>query len=600
MKKNSIVTFIYLIVSVLVTLNIIAVTYRFWNLRFDVPALLNSDGWLGSAMIKGIYENGFIGAYFIDRMGAPLGTCNIIEMPMWDMISIIECSILCHVCSSYTVVQHLYYLLSYPLVCITMFILCIKLTNNNMLRLIMSVAFAITPYHFCRGYLHGSLSNYYIIPVIIYICILLIENEYCGLFPKAYKSSWMKKTVYFLAIFCIGISNIYYAFFALLCFTISILIKWINSGNWKCLIKEGLSLLLCVISVVIGILPNIVYTSLISNNQDILVRFASDTEYYSLKFIQLILPCMYNNVKFLHDITYEYNSNTYFLNESVYSSLGLIGTIGFLFACGYIVLIIVNKCSMVRSNKEVSTVSFFEMKNQCRIIYFSFIILTLFIYCSVGGLNVIVSYYITSVIRSLTRVSIVIACISLCIVTIILSEIVKHIDTKTKKIIFWCIVSLICLFVIYSEVDYKDADYRKETIEMDLVLKDFYSRVENDAYESANIFNIPYLPFPEGGKRGDMICYDQASGYLYTDTLRWSFGNMRGSNDFNKFASIDNCMSSRFIDLIKDNGFQGICIDTYGYEDRGLDIIAYYSDTLGLVPIVSGDGRLYYYNISAL
>ena len=43
-----------------------------------------------------------------------------------------------------------------------------------------------------------------------------------------------------------------------------------------------------------------------------------------------------------------------------------------------------------------------------------------------------------------------------------------------------------------------------------------------------SVFQLPYMPFPDGGVVHRMTDYDLVRGYLHSDGLHWSFGAMSG------------------------------------------------------------------------
>ena len=72
---------------------------------------------------------------------------------------------------------------------------------------------------------------------------------------------------------------------------------------------------------------------------------------------------------------------------------------------------------------------------------------------------------------------------------------------------------------------------------------------------------------------------------------------MKGRNVTATDLYIDDGMSENFLLNIKKMGFSGLYIDSYGYKDDGNEIIQFYKDILNKEPIVSDDGRLYFFKI---
>ena len=111
------------------------------------------------------------------------------------------------------------------------------------------------------------------------------------------------------------------------------------------------------------------------------------------------------------------------------------------------------------------------------------------------------------------------------------------------------------------------------------------------------IYQLPFSEFPEAAVINNMDDYSHLLGYIYTDTLKWSYGGMKGRNIAAQALNIDGGMSETFIKGIRDAGFSGLYIDTFGYEDNGASIIEYYKELLEQEPLCTEDGRLYFFYI---
>ena len=74
---------------------------------------------------------------------------------------------------------------------------------------------------------------------------------------------------------------------------------------------------------------------------------------------------------------------------------------------------------------------------------------------------------------------------------------------------------------------------------------------------------------------------------------------MKGRNVKAGELNIDQGMSYRFLAAIKDAGFEAVYIDLDGYEDGGNQALLFYNQ-LGVKPLISDDGKLYLFDISAI
>lgn len=561
------------------------------NMDFNVPPSFSGDAELAELLYKSIYDYGLKGLYYNPQIGAPSGS-SLIDTPFLDLTYAIEIDILSKFLNNQTCVIYMVYFLSYPLSAMTMYILMTKLTDDVIVKYITSVAFAITPYHFIRGMGHGTLSNYYIVPITILISIIIYEKD----FNKGIVSKWgpIKNTILYITCFIIGLSNVYYVYFGLICMFTSIIFKIFNKNRKgkkvvRLLCNELVPLYVTLLGLICSLLPSIIYSYKYGSNEISGIRQPLETEIYALKLIQMLLPCSYNRVKLLQKTYSAYTDKAFNINENSFASLGIIATIGFILSCIYIVKVIANRqvsADLNDNNQEVN-----ETIN-----LISFLILTNIIYCTAGGIGTIVSYVITPELRCLNRVSIVIACLSFCVIALT----IKKFNNKKTNYIFIVVIYIFALmFAIYSEVPINQQQWQNDNAKQNNIYSKYFSEIETK-FPNIAIYEIPHMNFPESGSLNNMGDYFPAIGYQYTNTIKWSYGGVKGRNDTAENLYINDGMSASFVKQIIENGFSGVLIFRSGYVDNGENAINYYSNILGLSPIISDDDQLYYYDLTSL
>lgn len=570
------------IFCVIVSLIVIFVSLRVWEMNLNTPLDFHGDSMLGLPIIKSMCENGIKGLFFCDGMGAPEISA-LIETPFLDLGFALEVLGLNLFVKSPMVIFYLIYILTFPFAGLTMYMLLNRLSDKVYLKVFLSVAFAITPYHFFRWMGHLTLSNYYVVPIGVYLAMLIMEDRYCGIIPKRYLDSRWKIIIMYLSCVVLGWGNVYYAFFGLICMAMALIIKMIQTKRISCLWKEAFSIYVTGFSVVISLLPKIFYTIRNGANELATARDASHTEIFALKIIQLLLPNSTNRIPFLAKLNARYSSNAILVNENSSAALGLIATIGFLVACGWVIF------------RIMQTAKISNQINASRMNLFSLLILVIILYSVSGGFGTIVAYYITPMIRCLNRSSIVITCLSLCALLLVMDYIEERFIKQKYTIFKIGIVGVVSMFVLYSEVTWFTTEWHKSAEEQDIILRDFFEEVENSVAENSMIYQLPFMLFPEGGSIVNMGEYQPALGYVYTDGLKWSYGAVKGRNTVGESLYIDEGMSEKFVQGIIDAGFSAVYIDTRGFEDGGEAINRFYSETLGLTPIVSEDEWLYLY-----
>jgi hypothetical protein len=110
------------------------------------------------------------------------------------------------------------------------------------------------------------------------------------------------------------------------------------------------------------------------------------------------------------------------------------------------------------------------------------------------------------------------------------------------------------------------------------------------------VFQFPYVFFPEAGVIVGTGAYDQVRGWLHADSLRWSWGSVRGREGHWQDA-LSRLEPTEALDALTAVGFSGLMIDRAGYEDQGALMGYGYTTTLGQAPQVSPDGRLLFYDL---
>ncbi len=572
-----------LLVSMLVSICIILIHARIWEIDISLPVAFNGDVLLGGALVKSVADEGIRGLWFCSRLGAP-EISTLVDTPFLDLRMGLEFFALTRVFSNPWTCYYLHYFYTYAFCTLTMYLLINRYTDRVWLKVLLSISYAIIPYHFIRGMGHQTLSCYFVVPIIIYIMDVVYCESFQGIVPQRYKGSWWKSSVLYLGCVIVGISNIYYAYFGMICIAIALMGKTIKTKRVKLIFQDAIPLYSIILGVVIGLLPKIVYSIRNGLNHSAGVRVPMHTEIYGLKIIQLLLPCSYNKVDFLAQLNSDYSSKAFNINENSAAALGIIATIGFLIACEWVIWRIVKHNSQEHS-----------LSNKMDVMSLAILVLVLF--STTGGFGTIVSYWITPELRALNRVSVVIAGLSICILCCALDYVIEKAKTKLTKRGIVSLMTMVFVFALYSEVPMSIENWQVSTKKQNDIYASFFQEVESAVEPSSMIYELPHMQFPESPAINNMYDYQPALGYIYTNTLRWSYGGMRGRNHIAEELAIDNGQSYRFVKGIKQAGFSGILIDTTGFSDGGSDIIRFYSEKLQLNPIISSDGQMYFFNI---
>lgn len=266
-----------------------------------------------------------------------------------------------------------------------------------------------------------------------------------------------------------------------------------------------------------------------------------------------------------------------YINENKYASLGFIASIVFLALCIYLIYTFIKKKGTL----------FYD--------FCSLTVLCCVLFATVGGFGAIFNFLVTPEIRAYNRISIYIMCICLIAMAVFINA------AEWKKWIKYCVLIVLIVVARYDQIVISDEDVWTVNEEIAEVNSEFYSAIEAKMEPDSMIYQIPFREFPETAVIEGLGPYNQLEAYVFTDTLQWSHGGIKGRNVTAQELYIDDGMSREFIDDIVSQGFQGVCVDLRGYSaEMDAKVISFYSDTLGLEPIISLDGTRYFYDLSDL
>lgn len=535
------------------------------NFDFSVYHSFQGDGTLLSAMIKSIQEYGIAGIWLNPRIGAPEISA-LVDFPAMDVLMASIIWVISLFTNSTSAIAYIYLMITFLLDALSMSLLLRKMQINDTIAFVISILFSAAPFHFFRYLSHAVLSNYMSFAITIYLSFCILD-----IFDEA-KNKWKICFCCFL----LGIGYGYYYAFGLIVLSMAYVFKLVNLNNKKEIFHKIWIFAFVLATILISLIPKIGYSVLYGSNPVVGKRSFVEQETYGLKIIQMLLPPGYSRFSVLRELNQEYSQKAPYVNENAGASLGIIASVGFLLLCVMLI------CSFASGKKR-------EGNERLIIDFLSLSTLTLILMGSIGGFGEIFNYLVTAQIRCYNRSSIYIAGISLLLLAILL-----HKAYEKRKQISYILSSAVFLIGLIDQVNIYADHWQEDAKSKQLIYEKFFENVEDRLSDGSMVYQLPYLDFPEVSSSYD---YKHLIGYLFTDTLKWSYGGVKGRNEAAGNLNLDNGMSYRFLAEIQAAGFAAVYIDLDGYEDGGSKIMQFY-ENIGAEPLVSDDGRLYLFDLS--
>lgn len=542
------------------------VIFQLWKLEWlYIPFVYVSDAVYYSMNIKSVITTGW---YLTNPLiGVPEGHF-FYDFPMAEGLNYVIIKIIACFTSNWALVLNIFFLLGFPLTTISALFVSFRMGLSYPLALTCSLLFSFLPYHLLRGEEHVFLSAYYTVPLAIWLALLIYQNRIL-LEGKLNKKNGL---LYFFICILIGSGGIYYAYFGCFFILLAGLISSYKIKHWHPIKYAVYLTTFITLSLIANIWPNIHYQIRHGSNLEVARRLPVESEMYGLKIAQLLLPA--NNDRIFAKLKKGYEKTSILINENTTASLGLIGSLGFLVLIGSIFF----KREKQLDSSLIKALSDFNL---------SAVLLG-----TIGGFSSLIAFFITPSIRAYNRISIFIGFFALSAFFMFIQQ-----KFRSPKLILK--LSLMFLFIGLFNQSTKSESIRPRVKKISKLYKEdqaFFQQVEQIFSKGNMIFQLPYIPFPEGISipmashkpfNGEFhkTSYEHFKAALHTHSLKWSFGAIKGRQVAFWQAQTSQLPTSDMVKELVKNGFAGLYIDRRGYIDSGKQIESELSQILDITPI---------------
>jgi hypothetical protein len=476
---------------------------------------------------------------------------------------------------------NVYFLLGFPLIAMSAMAVFRHFRVPYGPALVGSVLYSFLPSRLIKGEGHIFLDVFFHVPL-----ALLVVLWVCGERPPLVRDRAERRfpaievrdgrTIAAIVICAVtSSSGLYYAFFT--CFLL------VAGGLWASIRRRasanavaGVALTgIIVAGVAANGLPTLLYRAQHGPNPEVAERHAFESELFALKPVQLLLPADDHRVPALARFKQRYLATSPNLGEGGSSSLGVMGSIGFIVLLGSI---------LTGSNRPHPRAELFRSLSLLNL-------LALFL-GTVGGLGSLFALLVTPQIRAYARVNVIIGFLALFAVVLLL----ERLERRHRRLV----LALAPVVLILGLLDQATA----RAVRPYAAVKEVYAsdaqlvrHIEATVPKDAMIFQLPYVSFPEVPPVHRMNGYDPIRPYLHSRSLRWSQPTMRGRSGDGWLSLVSRRTPRELIETLSDAGFAGILVDRHGYQDGAAAIEAILRGALGVEPMVSSTGRLSFFNL---
>jgi phosphoglycerol transferase len=580
------------VAAVALCLVILVVVMNLWKANLRAPFEYGGDALFHGMVIKGIIDNGW---YLRNNLiGAP-GGAEVFHFPMADNLHFLLIKLFSLFTGDYALIFNLYFLLTFPLTTISSLYVFRKFNISYLIALLGSQLYTFLPYHFFRNEHHLVLAGYYIVPLMVMILLWVFsgrlltsgsDNQTTDGRLHLHRRRFIGSILICLLIASGGLG--YYAFFG--CFFL--LVAGVTAAlYWKNVRHLVVSLILIAVvfsGLVTNLVPNMIYTWRQGESRTV-ERGTGEAEAYGLKIAQMLLPIDGHRIPALARLKDRYNSAAPLVNDNTCTSLGAIGSIGFLTLLGWLLFWKPTVEQIGNGNETRTLISHLSLLNIGGVLL-----------ATIGGFSSLFALLISPQMRSYNRVSVYLSFFSLFAVVLLLENFFRRRANSGKtRIIFAVFLGVLLIIGILDQTGkgiYFIPAYAAFGAENQSDI-DFIGQIEARVPAGSMIFQLPYVPFPENGPVHQMPDYEHFRAYLNSKNLRWSYGAIKNRDTDRWQMSTAALPPDQFLEAISIAGFSGVYLDRGGYADNGANMEEKLRSVLSVEPIISPDKRMSFFDL---
>lgn len=411
------------------------------------------------------------------------------------------------------------------------------------------------PFHFLR-LMHLYYTWYFVVPLFCWYGVKIYDGGEAIFGTEA--TLW-RRGLHACALMGLACFGVYYAWFGCLALLVGAVLASVRQRSRRPFYFGIAAIFFVGAGVMANLAPNALLINQYGKNEQIARRLPAESELYGLKIVQMILPRPEHRSVTLASINEKYSNTAPNVNENRSSTLGVIGTLGFL---------LLLYCAMVYSTAT-------DGRSRRLLHYFGVVTVTMVLVATVGGFSALFSQLVTPLIRGWNRISIFIAFMSLAAIAIAVDRAWKSRgEAAQPRALRWVLLLVIgCIGFWDQTAPANLADMRRMQA---AYFNDaaFFRSVEQSLPAGSAIYQLPFMRFPEAPNKEGLISYDLGKGFLHSRTTKWSYGCAAGRDGCEFLDDLAKQPLLLQLEVARFLGFAGVFVDRRGYKDHATDLIA--------------------------
>ena len=552
---------------------------RFWNASPRVPMAGSGDGLLIQTLLKGMHEHGWW--LHNPDLNAPYGQ-SMHDFPFGgENLQLVALKVLTFVTGDPGLTMNVYYLASFPAVAVVAYFAFRHLRFSRSIAGAVALLFAFLPYHFARGQGHLFRAPYVSVPVAALLLLWVLSPD-----DLRGRRAWMLAVA---AAVVIGSTETMTTAFTMTLLVATGLVAALRYREWRRLGVAAVLAGVMALTFLANQAPTLAYVATHGPNEEAGRRKVWESEQWGLKLNMMLLPHEFHRVEPLGELGAQPHQEGPVPSEGG-QALGVVAALGFLAALFALVARGMGPRSPdIRDPEDRGSL-------MSRLGLLS---LTAVLFGTVGGLSYLLSLMGFAQIRVWNRIVVLIAFFALTAVAVGLERFGEW--ARFRRWPAWTAPLAVLAVAAVGWLDQTDkvpVDHERND-QVHERLNAFLDELEGAVPAGLEVFQWPPVPFPENPDVFQMRDYEHLRAYLHSDTLRWSYGGVRGRDKAMWQFELNDVEVDEVPEVLVAMGYGVLWLDTYGVLD-GPATSAAFLEATGSEPLVDGTRRYHVFDLRPL
>jgi phosphoglycerol transferase len=572
---------------------------RLWQADLRVPFNYRGDSVFFEMMVKAVIDHGW---YLTNpQLGAP-GVLALHDFPQADGIHLLLIKLVSAFSRDWALLFNIYYLLGFPLIALSSVAVLRHFGIAPGPAVAVSLLYAFLPSRLMIGELHFYLVAFYEVPLAVLLALWVAGDDPPLFAPAAGAGPWRPNLVLrrgrSIAAIAVALlisgTGVYYAFFAGVLILFSGALSAVGRRSPRHAFAAVAITALIVAGLGVQSIPTLLYHRAMGPNQAAANRPLVEAETYGLRIAPMLLPVRDHRIGALSAVSHRYEEGTAVPEEATSTNLGVVGAVGFLILLGRLFRRERAAAPDLETAQTSSVRSGVAGEREAVFAALARLNLAALLVATTGGFGALFALLVSPQIRTYARMHVYLAFFALFAVALLLDRLWR--TRHRAGVVLTVAVTVLGLLDQTTPAMVPSYAKRARAYRADAA---FVESLEAELPNGAQIFQLPYLRFPEGGPLPGtkLVDYDPLRPYLHSRALRWSYATMYGRPGDAWTSAVADEPAPDLVRVLSDVGFDGILVNRDGYADDGAAIVAALSAELGAdspAPLRATDRQVFF------